>query len=1009
MFDQSQLYAALEKADAAGNTEDAKAIAQIIQQMGGQQKQTDSALGYSVDQAQRLYGQAARSIGSMFDYQALTDYGNEVIAQQDKDIAEGGYVSPLGNMSFGEAIGQGKGMEWIATRGAENAVTIGATPVIAGGTALAAWLGAPAVAVAGLGATTTVTGVGLGIGSVTDTAEQKGLDVEDQSTATKNVALGIVIGALDKIGASKLIPKSKITSMTNGEIAETLAKKDPGLAKRFIKEVWKGAKTEGVTEGAQTGVEVAGVAAQGGEFTADEIVNDVVDNFVLGASVGGTVSGTAKAGQEAVGAITGNPKTTENNAAAADFARDLEQVTADDGFNLQDVDPTSTEGARAAIDAVHQNYTGQMQGLIQALKDQLKIKDTDPEAQRLDKIQAKIAYNKARTKTKNTVGKQDFQAVEKLVGNTKEGQQLLALMRKSNELTRVHNNGLKGGVSRLTDALNPFDTNTGYSNQRTLAAPLIGAASAGAAYGTGGASIGPQLAAVLGGRGIDAMTGRRSRVAKFVKDYSKQQGMGAAKGPSVIQAKIDQQRQAELAKIKEEQAKAQQSEAMKAYNRQLGQQGSAPTPGSPQAVMEQATGLDKNGVAKVIKIIERIEQDGNANPAILKAINEYRISIDQGGTIDDKMLSPLIRAVNGIIDRTPQLQDLRVAEPDRGQAPEQSQSDEKVERGKKNNLAFLSDLKKQVNSDDTISLSDKAKLQEALAELGSPLGPQPVQSAMDIIEETEKSLRNKNLADKYLTPYLKRVQRQQGITAKKAEQGDDNQPALAEISNEPMFKPVDESTHDLGTTFYHGTASSFKQFDADKLGSATKSQSAKKAFWFVDDIATAEGYANHSANDVRVQELIDKSDEAEIMGDLDLSIKIMKEAEALEQQFANEPEAGQNIIPVILPKNLKVVDMEGAKYDATDMNLSDILDKAKQEGFAGVKLTNFSDTIDYSAYRPATHVAIFNPEDIRSQFAPRNIKEAKALYSLAATLGLVGLMAAIQSFIEDEEDRMVMA
>ena len=763
MADLQQLYTALRNADAAGNTEDAKRLTQYIQQLQSeqtapQQAPKDSAFGYSVDQAQRLYGQAARTIGSMFDYQDLTDYGNEVIAQQDKDIAEGGYVSPLGDMSFTDAIGQGKGMEWIATRGAENAVSIGATPVIATGTALAGWLGAPAVVVGGLAATATATGVGLGIGSVTDTAEQKGLDVEDQSTAMKNAALGTVIGALDKIGASKLIPKGKITSMTNGEIAETLAKKDPGLAKKFIKELWKGAKTEGITEAAQSGVEIGGVAAQGGEFTAEEIVNDVVDNFVLGASAGGTISGGASVASSTVDAAAGNPTATKDAQAASDFARDLEQVTADDGFDLQDVDPTSTEGARAAIDAVHQNYSGQMQGLIQALKDQLKLTDTDPEAQRLDKVQAKIAFNKARTKTKNTVGKQDFDAVEKLVGNTQEGQQLLALMRKSNELTRVHSNGLKGGVSRLTDALNPFDTNTGYSNQRTLSAPIIGAATAGAAYGTGGASIAPQLAAVIGGRGIDAMTGRRSRVAKFVKDYGKQQGMDAAKGPSVVQGKINQQRQAELAKIKEEQDQAKQSEAIKAYNRQLGQQGAAPTPGSPQDVMQQATGLDKRGVADVIKIIERVEKDGNANPAIIKAIEQYRISIDQGGTIDDKMLSPLIRAINDLVEKTPQLKQMRVAQPSRTTS---NKAQSRQEQGKAANREFLNDLSESVNSDETIAVRDKAILQEAIAELGGSLGRKPLDTALDIIANAEKKLRRKDLADKYLTPYLERINRQQ--------------------------------------------------------------------------------------------------------------------------------------------------------------------------------------------------------------------------------------------------------
>lgn len=754
MADINQLMTALRNADAAGNTEDAKRIAELIKQAQSQQAPKDGALSYSVDQAQRLGGQMVRTIGSAFDFPTLTEFGNKIVEQQDKDIKEGGYVSPLGNMSFLDAVSEGKGMQWVATRGAENATTIGATPVIAVGTALSAWLGAPAIVTTGLGLSATATGLTLGVGSVTDTAEQKGLDVEDQSTAQKNLALGVVVGALDRIGASKLIPKGKVSSMTNGEIAETLAKKDPNLAKRFIKEVWSGAKAEGVTEAAQSGVEISGVAAQGGEFTTDEVINDVVDNFVLGASAGGTIKGTAQAGKEVVKKATGDPKPTEDNEAAADFARDLEEVTSDDGFDLKDVDPTSTEGARAAIDAVHKNYTGQMQALIQALKDQLKLKDTDPEVERLNKVQAKIGFDKARNKTKNTVGKKDFEAVNELVGNTKEGQQLLALMRKSNELTRVHNNGLKGGISRLTDALNPFDSNTGYSNQRTMASPLIGAASAGAAYGTGGATIMPQLAAVLGGRGIDALTGRRSRVAKFVRDNANKQGMSAPSGQSVIQQRIDAETLKQLAQQSQADREAADKASRERINRLQGAQGAEATPGSPQDILEQSTGLDKNGVAEIMRYI--INQ-GNAEPALIKAINEYRISIDTGGKISNDMLSPLIKAVNDFIRLNPKLADRRIAEPVR---KELTETEDRRRRGEVANKKALRSLRDAVDNDKSIPISDKAILKEALAELGGKLGRQPLNEAFDILARAEERLRRKDLVDKYLTPYLERILKQ---------------------------------------------------------------------------------------------------------------------------------------------------------------------------------------------------------------------------------------------------------
>ena len=576
MADMNQLYTALRNADAAGRTEDVKRLTQYIQQMQTQQPQgKDGAFAYSADQAQRLGGQFVRTIGSAIGSDALVEKGKDIIAQQDKDIAEGGYVSPLGDMTYLEALDQGKGMQWIATRGAENAVTIGTAPVAAAGGALAAFLGAPITAAA-IGVGGTAASIGLGVGGVTETAEQKGLDVEDQSTAAKNIALGTVIGILDRIGAKGLIPKDKLAKMSVGEVTEELAKKNPGFAKKFLSATFKGGAKEGTTEVAQTGVETAGVAAQGGQFTADEVINNVVDNFVLGGATGSAVSGTVQTAQSATNAVTGGKQAeAESNEAAADFARDLEQATADDGFDLQNVDPTSSEGARAAIDAVHKNYTGQMAALVQQLKDQLKLKDTDPEAERLDKVQAKIAYEKGRNKTKNTVGKKDMEAVQKLVGNSKEGQELIRLLMKSNELTRVHGGGLKGGVSRITDRLNPFDSGEGYSGSRSLAAPLVSAGSAGAAFGTSGATVLPQVGAILGGRAIDAMTGRRSRVAKFVRENAKNKGLGPATGPSIVQGKLDAQRIADEQAADREQKAAENQASRERANRALGASGAS--------------------------------------------------------------------------------------------------------------------------------------------------------------------------------------------------------------------------------------------------------------------------------------------------------------------------------------------------------------------------------------------------------------------------------------------------
>ena len=105
--------------------------------------------------------------------------------------------------------------------------------------------------------------------------------------------------------------------------------------------------------------------------------------------------------------------------------------------------------------------------------------------------------------------------------------------------------------------------------------------------------------------------------------------------PSVQQPKIDAQRIAE----EQKQAAAEREAAARASRenvaRQQGRRGDAPAPGSPQDIVELATGLDKSGVAEMLQYIEEI----NTEPAIIKAIEDYRVSVDKGGIIDDKMLA----------------------------------------------------------------------------------------------------------------------------------------------------------------------------------------------------------------------------------------------------------------------------------------------------------------------------------------------------------------------------------
>lgn len=188
---------------------------------------------------------------------------------------------------------------------------------------------------------------------------------------------------------------------------------------------------------------------------------------------------------------------------------------------------------------------------------------------------------------------------------------------------------------------------------------------------------------------------------------------------------------------------------------------------------------------------------------------------------------------------------------------------------------------------------------------------------------------------------------------------------------------------------YHGTNKDISEFRNVMRGGSTKAKSAQLAHWFTSDAKqTASGYAN-KAGDGEVQKLIDASYAAERKGDFDAAEKLMIDAENLEQIIGK----GENVMPARLRGKMKVIDMDGAQYDPDDVNLSDILKTAKEDGFDGVEFRNFSDEADYGVYNPVTHYAVFDPKNIRSRFAKFDPSKLNSSDLLAGVAG-AGLLTA---------------
>ena len=101
----------------------------------------------------------------------------------------------------------------------------------------------------------------------------------------------------------------------------------------------------------------------------------------------------------------------------------------------------------------------------------------------------------------------------------------------------------------------------------------------GAAAATGGQTLAIQIPAVLGGRAIDAVTGRRSKVNTFIRKNRKKAGLDDPKGPKV------EGRTAALAAAKQQQAAAKKQaddDANAAAFVAQYNQGLPPNPASPR-------------------------------------------------------------------------------------------------------------------------------------------------------------------------------------------------------------------------------------------------------------------------------------------------------------------------------------------------------------------------------------------------------------------------------------------
>lgn len=794
MATNEQLIEAMRKAASEGNMDAARRLAEIYRQKN---PKGDSSLGTavstSIDRLQGSIGKGLEAAGRAAGMEGVAQFGTEMERANEQQIAQSNYQTPYPNSLY-SYIGTDDFFPALGRKLAENSASLAAAPAGAAASAVAAAASAPAwvpFAIAG-GTTGAMALAGAGE-SASETEAKTGS--YDPKTA---VAIGALIGFLDRFGAGKVIPEGKLANMSTEELVAELA--DKGFveaAAAVANRTTKAAVGEGATEVAQESAVIGGSAAQGAEYTTPEVGERLFDAGALGTAGGGAIRGTVETAQ-GVGNVI-NPKARgSDNQAAADFARDIAAKAQSDGFDLGNTNVEDPQGARAALDALHVDYTEQLKALINSLRPKLRDDLMDEAQTRLDKVSAKIGFRKAKNKTKSKADKADYDAVERLVGDTAEGQEILRLMRKLDELTTLHNKGYKGGVSQFTDILNPLASAGNYNAARNTVRGVVGVGTGSAAAVTGGTSLIPQIGAVVAGRGIDALTGRRARVQKFVRDNQRRAGMPVVDRPSFIAQQQERVRAEEAKRLREEARrrfeqeqreaeKRRQQEALRSGNRAAA--GTVASADSPQGVAQLATGLNPEGLTAALAILSQSD-----NAEIATAARELGVSMLEGGTVSDKMLTPLIRVLGDLVQGNPDLHRFVTRVPDnplRAEAYEAAGIIPKgstvagdldpnegltpaQRRGKAANIAFIATLRSQLAGDTAINPTVKEAIDLTLETYADTnLGQDPVAFIEDDMKKIIGYLAKEtgveqsaveNPVNSYIGRYLDRVRKQQAAS-----------------------------------------------------------------------------------------------------------------------------------------------------------------------------------------------------------------------------------------------------
>jgi hypothetical protein len=321
---------------------------------------------------------------------------------------------------------------------------------------------------------------------------------------------------------------------------------------------------------------------------------------------------------------------------------------------------------------------------------------------------------------------------------------------------------------------------------------VAGNINTGAALATGGSSLAAQIPLVVGGRAIDAVTGRRSKVNRFVKKNRKGDGLADPTAPAArdLKQEAKDRRAAEVALRNQPDPEVERRKAEEAQQRADGERrkfeegqkkqffdeeeakrnaqqyanGEPPLPNSPRGTVHSAIietyGPQGRTVAEldadIMKALDDVLADPNTTAERKRAIRAYKQSLATGKSIMDG--SPLNDVTSLIRSKNLNFESKK---PKKGQKPIEPQLPIERQLGKNSNQAYLATLRDKMDNDTSILAEDRATLGDAFDSMALNLGKDPVASLEAIVSRATSNLMKPKLAETYLTPYMERVKQQQ--------------------------------------------------------------------------------------------------------------------------------------------------------------------------------------------------------------------------------------------------------